>query len=548
MNLKATNSSKQSTRSNPATDQLVQRKKYPKIDHSVNRPVAAVLKPIDWTHECQRCIASIAAAMAITLTTPLQSQANTTPLYDYTSLPPLPSKFAPLPELKLPSYKQITLSNGLRVIMLEDHEAPFLRGSLLVKGGQRASPDDKVGLATLSAQLQRSGGSINHPGQSFDDTLEDVAAGIEGGASPDTLSLGFQCLVEDADSVVGLLSELITSPALPPSRLELLKKQALNYLEHKNDNPSAIPTRELSKIIYGRNSPYAREASPQSVESITVADVERYLTTWLRPDAAVIGIVGDMPTSQMKQLVEQKLGGKVWKRPDTMKPPDLPTPPLPDQSGVAGKAFILDIALKSNNSNSNNQIRQTAIAMGELGVEFLDPDLCALDTLSGIFNSFGGRIFNEIRTREGLAYSVGAGWASAPLDHPGLFIATAETGQPGQLYKALQSELALATNEAPTEEELERAKQENINSFVFNFSSPVAQVRRIVGYELFGIPQDYVFRTQKCSNDVRGEDVLGAAQKHLHPRMQTVVAVGDGALLKKEFKQLGLEVEDLILD
>lgn len=97
-------------------------------------------------------------------------------------LPPLPTAFPPLRPLALPAFREYTLLNGLRVFLLEDHEVPLVRGSLLMAGGQYASPSDKLGLATLSAALQRAGGSVQHPKDALDDRLEDLAAGIEAGA------------------------------------------------------------------------------------------------------------------------------------------------------------------------------------------------------------------------------------------------------------------------------------------------------------------------------------------------------------------------------
>jgi hypothetical protein len=171
-------------------------------------------------------------------------------------LPPLPAAFPPLPPLALPQYQQLTLSNGLRVFLLEDHELPVVRGSMLIKGGQRASPADKVrcwpcarqycrlaasvtsscwlgplqaccerilacislicfqclllqvGLATLSAAVQRSGGSRQHPAAALEEALEERAASIEGGAGGEAFGFGFSCLREDAPDVMQLFAEV----------------------------------------------------------------------------------------------------------------------------------------------------------------------------------------------------------------------------------------------------------------------------------------------------------------------------------------------------
>lgn len=183
-------------------------------------------------------------------------------------LPPLPVDFPPLPPLALPKYQQVTLKNGLRVFLLEDHELPVVRGSLLMRGGQRASPDDKVrgvgwvgpacqlctggpghgthlhtpqvGLASLSAAVQRSGGSASHPGAALDEALEERAASIEGGAGGEAMGLGWQCLREDVGEVLDLFAGVVLQPALPQDKLDLAKSQVMRGLACQTPNP--VPT------------------------------------------------------------------------------------------------------------------------------------------------------------------------------------------------------------------------------------------------------------------------------------------------------------------
>ena len=78
----------------------------------------------------------------------------------------------------------------------------------------------------MSATLQRSGGSLRHPGAAFDAALEDLAASIEGGAGAEAFAYGFSCLAEDVGSVLGLLGEVVLQPALPQDKLDLAKAQA----------------------------------------------------------------------------------------------------------------------------------------------------------------------------------------------------------------------------------------------------------------------------------------------------------------------------------
>ncbi len=487
-------------------------------------------------------LANAALDITSTINTTSSSQSTIAPLIItpdvLETLPPLPKDFPPLPPLKLPKMNRITLKNGLRVILLEDREAPLVRGTLFMRGGQRASPQNKIGLASIAAAVQRSGGSVQHPGSSLDEELEELAAAIEGGAGSDSVSMGFSCLAEDATSILKLFTEVITTPAMPESKLDLFKAQALNSLAHKNDNASGIPGREVSKLIYGKDSPYAREPTINQVSSITVEDANNWLATWERPDSAVLGLVGSFEPKEMTKLVEETLGNWTPAAGSGSPIPLVEAPPLPSQEKIQGKIYLVD----------RPGSVQASVVMAEPGIQMMDPDEVELDVLAGVLNSFGGRLFDEIRSKNGLAYQVSGGWPSVPPDHPGLFLATAETANPAELLNALRKALTVAATTAPTVQEVERAREESLNSFIFGFASTGAQLRRSVAFELLGIPQDYPFTYKNKLTKVTAEEIKAAAERHLHPEKMVTVVVGDAKIIKPQIeKTLGVSVEMLKL-
>lgn len=408
-----------------------------------------------------------------------------------------------------------------------------------MKGGQRASPPEKLGIATISAAAQRAGGSMQHPEMVFDDALEDIAASIEAGASPEAISIGFSCLEKDVQKVMDLLSEIVESPLLPENKINLFKAQAANGLIHRNDVPSMISRREVSKILYGADSVFTREATLETVSSITQEDIANFLRTWERPDSAVLGIVGDFSEKGMLKIVEDNFSE--WKPLNAQgEPPVLPTSTLPskDTTKTKGKVYFIDRPGST----------QASVSLAELGIQFGDKDEVALDVLSDILNGFGGSLFDTIRSREGLAYSISGGW-SAPLDHPGVFLASAETSQPAQLLLTLRHVLDNVVRTKPTDGHVQEAIEESLNSFVFGFASSEGQLRRAVAFELLGIPQNYPFEYKEKLSHVTAEDVQGAAQRHLHPYELVTVVVGDAKSLVPQIESvLGVKVQMISVD
>lgn len=123
-------------------------------------------------------------------TVPLGQDKQSAATNSSSQLPPLPTSFPLLPEVVVQAPQEVVLENGLKVFLLEDHEVPLVKATLLMRGGARASPPDKVGLATISAGVQRAGGTRQHPGSALDEALELRAASIEGGASGEAIGMG----------------------------------------------------------------------------------------------------------------------------------------------------------------------------------------------------------------------------------------------------------------------------------------------------------------------------------------------------------------------
>ncbi|GFR43895.1 hypothetical protein Agub_g5025, partial [Astrephomene gubernaculifera] len=191
-------------------------------------------------------------------------------------------------------------------------------------------------------------------------------------------------------------------------------------------------------------------------------------------------------------------------------------------------------------------LTQATVLVGEPGIPLSDPDLFPLDVLGGVFNSFGGQLFDTLRSRQGLAYSVAGGWDSPP-DHTGLFLAGGQTSSPGEFLTSLRRLLqrATAASSGPSASELAAAQAETLNSFAFNFASSAAQLQRILVYDLLGLPQDFLFRYQRGIAAVGRGAVLRAAAAHLHPGAQAVVVVADGGRVRAGLEAAGYEVVEL---
>ena len=436
-------------------------------------------------------------------------------------------EFEPLPEIELPEYERYELDNGMVVYLLEDRDLPLITGTAMLRTGSRYEPANKVGLAQLTGTVMRSGGTKNHPAAELNSILEQKAAYVETGIDNTSGNASFSTLTEDLDTVFPLFTEVLRQPAFAPDKFAIALKQQQGTIARRNDDPQEIASREFNKVIYGAVSPYARTVEYQTLDNISRQDAIDFYRTYVRPDNIILGIVGDFDADEMIERVQDAFGD--WEV-DTALPPL--EPPAVDREYAQG-IFAID----------RSQQTQSNILMGHLGGQLDSPDYPTLSVLNGVLNGFGGRLFNEVRSRLGLAYSVYGSW-SPSYDYDGLFIAggQTQTNNTVPFIRAIINEIEKLRTELITEQELANAKESILNSFVFNFQNPSQTLSRLMRYEYFDYPEDFIFEYQEQVENTTREDILEVAQEYLQPEQIATLVVGNIEAMNPPLTTLDREV------
>jgi len=445
---------------------------------------------------------NLSGAMAQQVT----AQGKYTPKH-YTEL-----EFQPIGEIKLPDYERYQLDNGMIVYLMENHELPLVNGRALIHTGSRLEPASEVGLAQLTGTVMRAGGTKQHPADELNQILEQRAASVETGISNSSGSAFFEALSEDVDTVFRLFAEVLQQPAFAQNQLDLAKTQIKGGIARRNDSPDDIARREFKKLIYGENSPYARIPEYATLDNITADDLKKFYQEYYYPNNMILGIEGDFDSTKMKSLIEQTFGK--WKANPNFKKPQLPEV---SQAKMGGVFFV-----------NQPQLTQSNVLIGHIGGKFNNPDYPELDVMNGLLNGFGGRLFNEVRSRQGLAYSVYGYWSSR-FDYPGMFISGGQTRSDAtvQFIKAIQQEIKKIQTQPVTPQELAFAKESTLNSFVFNFQDPAQTLSRLMRYEYYGYDKDFLFSYQKQVENTTAEDVLRVAKEYLKPENLVFLVVGN---------------------
>lgn len=438
--------------------------------------------------------------------------------------------FPPLRQVTVPKVETCKLANGMRVYLLEDHELPLVNGLALVRTGNLFDPAEKVGLATVTGTVMRTGGTRTKTGDQLDFELENIAAAVESNIGESSGQVSFSALRENTGEVLGIFHDVLTEPEFRQERIDLAKTQLASEISRRNDDADGIAAREYTNLVYGKDTPYGWEMEYATLARILRDDLIAFHRRYCFPANVMLAVYGDFSTPAMKTEIERLFGN--W---TATQPPVPPFPPV-GRKPVPGM-FVAN----------KEDVNQTVFYLGHLGGELRDPDDPALEVMADILGGgFSSRLFKRVRTALGYAYGIGASWAS-DYDHPGLFEISGSTKSASttDAISVVREEVERIRTSEVTDAELETARETSVNSFVFHFDTPAKTLTRLMRYEYFGYPRDFIFTFQKALLAVTKADVLRIAREHVHPEELTIVAVGKPAEFGRPLSALGLPVQPL---
>ena len=416
-----------------------------------------------------------------------------------------------LGDIEIPDVERLTLANGMQLFLVEDHELPLIDISARIRTGSIYEPADKIGLASITGSVMRTGGTTSKTGDELDEQLERIAASVETGIGLNSGSASMSVLKEDIDTGLGILADVLMNPAFREDKIMLAKIRHRSSIARRNDNVSSIAIREYEKLIYGPESVYARQTEYATIDNISRDDLVAFHKKYFKPNNIMLAVIGDFDTGQMIKKIEKAFEG--WQKTD-IDFPDVP------QVRYEFKPTV--------NVVRKEDINQSNIYLGHIGGIMNDPDYFALIVMNRILGGgFTGRLFKNIRSRQGLAYSV-FGSYTANFDFPGVFYVGCQTKSESTVHaiRAMIDEVRKMTETEVTDEELALAKESYLNSFVFNFDSKAEIVSRLMTYAYFGYPEDFLQKAKDNIEKVTKADVLRVAREHLKPDKMQILAVG----------------------
>lgn len=433
-------------------------------------------------------------------------------------------KYPKLNDFKKADVEEFQLDNGIKFYLVEDKELPLIRVTATVRTGSLQDPQGKEGLASITGELIREGGSVNYPADRLNILLEDKAAFMSSFIGQGSGSASMNILKEDFDELLPVFVDLVQNPIFPEDKIELSKTQRKSGISRRNDDQGSIANREFSKLIYGENSPLTRQVEYASLDAITKDDIVAFHKEAFVGNNMTFGVIGDFDTKEMKKKLEEAFGSLPAGTENNLIYPEV------NYSYPSTVNFI-----------DKSDVNQSYVLVGHIGGLRENPDYAKLQMMNQILGGgFAGRLFQTVRTDLGLAYAVGGGYGSN-INYPGtfsLFVMT-KSSTTADAIDALIAEVKKMQTNPVTKKELEDARDRFLNSLVFRYDSKQKILNERISNEYNGLSKDTFDKYVEDLKKVTVSDIQQVAKEYLNPDKVQILVVGNAEEVGDQLQKYG---------
>jgi len=426
----------------------------------------------------------------------------------------------PAPAASFPDYKEVTLSNGLKVFVIEDDRKPTITLRLIVKSGS-VFDGAKTGEANFVAALLNRG-TEKRTAAAFAKEIDFLGASLEASAGADAISVATSGLTLYTDKLLDLFSDAVLHPVFPADQFARVQRQMLSRLAAERQEPAVLGGKLAGKVVYGSH-PYGAYQTAETVKAITRENLVAFHKAHFLPNNASLAIVGDVKADVILPQIEKALGG--WTKGEV---PQLEAAKIPEQHGVT--VHLVD---RPASVQSNIIITQPGPSRSTQDV----PEINVLNATLG--GGFSGRLFQNLREKHGWTYGAYSAFDMRKLG--GSFEANAETRNEvtGPAVEETIKEINRLRDELVPDPELELQRQYNVGNYLLSLENPARTAQRVQDIDLYGLPKDFYKTYAKRMAETTPQGVEDLSKKYLHPADLAIVVVGEAKDVKPQLEKFG---------
>lgn len=414
-------------------------------------------------------------------------------------------KPGPAPKIKLGKPKKFKLSNGLQVIMVENHKLPRVSASLTIDN-KPYFEGDKVGVSSLMGGLLGNG-TTNISKDEFNEKIDYLGANVgfsSNGAFAASLKKYFP-------EILGLMADGVKNPVFSKEEFDKEVERTIEGLKSDEKNVPSIARRVEDYLTYGKNHPFGEYRTPESIKNITLDDVKNNYKTYYRPNNAYLVVVGDFNPKETKKLIKKLF--KDWKK------GNIPAYTLPKTTNPA--------TTEINFINMPNAVQSEIAVVNNVDLTLGDKDYYAGLIVNNILGGGGtARLFMNLREDKG--YTYGSYSRLRQSRYAGTFRATASVRNTvtDSAVVELLKEINKIRYQKVSEEELKNAKAKYVGDFVMDVQKPRTVANFALNITRYNLPEDFYEKYLENINAVTLDDAQNAALKYFKGDKSRIIITG----------------------
>lgn len=422
-----------------------------------------------------------------------------------------PPTLGPPPKVSLPPVVTRQLPNGLKLMIVEQHELPLADFVLVVGGGGTVDPAPKGGVASLTSSMLTEG-TTSRSALEIADQIAFLGIGLSAGSSWDASTVNLHTPTAQLDSALALFADVALHPAFRSEDFERVRKNRLTTLVQLKDRPTAIADQAYSAILYGTSHPYGHNllGTEASITGMATADLQSFYKANFLPNNSTLIVVGDVTPAQVEQKVSALFGG--WQR------GTVPSFTFSDAPrGGPTTVYLID----------KPGAAQSSFRIGSIGVPRSTKDYFALNVMNTILGgTFTSRLMQNLRETHG--YTYGARSRFDMRRSAGPFTASAEVvaAKTDSGLVEFMKELNAIRDTVPSVE-LNKAKRFLQLSLPGDFETTQQIANQLIPVVLYELPLDYYNNYVSNIEAITQADVQRVAKQYINPSSLAIIIVGD---------------------
>jgi len=430
------------------------------------------------------------------------------------------------PAVKVPQVWDTRLANGMRVLGIENREVPLVQFDIAIDGGLLLDQPDKVGVANLMARMLTQGTAKRTP-QELEEAIQQLGASINVSARVEDVRVSVTTLARNFQPTLDLVQEILLQPRWDEKEFALVKQSVLSQIRQQDAEPNAIASRNFAKLVYGKDDPRSRNilGTTESVNAITIADLQRYYGTNLSPSVARMHVVGALP----KAAVTRSLAGlgRAWKA-HPVKLPAATAAPAP----APARVYFVDVP----------DAKQSVLQVGYRALAATDADYYPATVANYILGGggFASRLTQQLREGKGYTYGINSGFSGSNSAGPFLIasgVRSNVTLESAQLVKQILQDYPATYSAA----DLETTKNFLVKSNARAFETAGAKLGMLDNISKYGWRPDYVKEREAVVGSMTLPRVQALSRQYLDPSKMVWLVVGDAKTQLPRMKELGFD-------